>query len=224
MRTILNPNLPTHLRVRMERPEIQRLNRQVRHKVNPHIRLIRVSRRVRLLEPPLIANRHKMVRIDRLDIRTDLPSPRRNRTPRNIARRTRTTRTPRAPRLIRQLPRHNRRIPLIPPHEFGYVFLVGGDDGGIGVERVVRAAGVELRDVDVHAAVVGPVVGESDDEVEAAFAGLSDDGVEAGDAVGAGVECRDAVRPELVIRAVLLRCRHVVEAPTTIRSISTVNR
>ena len=88
----------------MERPEIQRINLQVRHEVDTNTRRVRVRGRIRLLEPALVSHRDQMVRVNRLDVRADRLRPLVNRAPRRIARGAGRARQPRAPWLVRELP------------------------------------------------------------------------------------------------------------------------
>lgn len=76
------------------------------------------------------------------------------------------------------------------------------------------AARVQLRDVDVHASVVGPVVRKCDNKTNAILLRRADDGVKARDSEAAGIECSYAILPELVVSTVFLRGGNIVEAPS----------
>ena len=116
-------------------------------------------------------------------------------------------------RLIRKFPCEDRWFVDIAPYELFDIVLVRRDDGRVRVERVVRAARVELADIDVHSAVVRPVVRQRDDEPDAVRLRGRDDSVEAGDTEVSGVEGRDTVLPELVVSAVILGACDIVETP-----------
>ena len=88
----------------MERPEIQRINLQVRHEVDANTRRVRVRRRIRLLEPALVSHRDQMVRVDALNIRADSLRPRIDGAACGVARGGRGARRAGAAGLVRELP------------------------------------------------------------------------------------------------------------------------
>lgn len=91
-----------------------------------------------------------------------------------------------AARLVGELPGHDGGGGLVARDEGLDVVFVGGDDARDVVEVVVVLA-AEVGGRDVHTAVVGPVVGEGDDELDAELFGGADDAVECLEAGGAVV-------------------------------------
>lgn len=205
--------IKTDLWVRVEGTEVERRDLQVLDKVNADTRCIGVGWWVCLLEPALISYRDEMVRVDRLDVCANGLSPRIDRRAGGVTSRGRRSRRSRAARLVGELPSHNGRLVNVTAHKVLDVVLVRSNDLRVRVERVVRSAGVQLRDVDVHSPVVRPVVGEGNDKADAVRLRVRDDGVEARDTEAASVEGRNAVLPELVVCTVFLRRSHVVKAP-----------
>lgn len=63
---------------------------------------------------------------------------------------------------------------------------------------------VQLRNVDVHSAVIAPVVGEGDDEVEAMCFRRRDDIVKFAQTIGTCVYGRCSIGPELVVCSKIL--------------------
>lgn len=73
-----------------------------------------------------------------------------------------------------------------------------------------------VRKIGRHASIIGPVVDEVDDQLDAVLFGAFDDVVKALEAIGAGIDLRLAVDERLVVDGVGARIRsHVVEAPDT---------
>lgn len=110
------------------------------------------------------------------------------------------------------------------PGEDGGGVGVAGHDGfdvglvlglGFGARVPFRVGGdAGVGEIGRHAAVVGPVVDEVDDELDVVGGGGLDHGVEALQAVGTGVDGRYAVDKGLVVdRAGAGDGRHVVESP-----------
>lgn len=126
-----------------------------------------------------------------------------------------------AARLVGEFPcKHGGRV-LVPVYHGFDVVLVGVFDGRQSVEVVVVFA-AQVHGVDVHAAIVGPVVGQGDDELDAFFGGGVDHfvkgrDVDGGFAVGEPLE-DDFVRTSIAILRKTTRdcgCVFVVEAPCT---------
>lgn len=103
---------------------------------------------------------------------------------------------------------------------------VAGDNGfdvclvhGLALGRLVPlgVAGDAARgEVRCHAAVVGPIIYEVDDQLDAVLLGGFDHGVEALQAIGAGVDGRCGARKGLKVHcAGTGNCSNVVEAPYT---------
>lgn len=105
-----------------------------------------------------------MVRVDALNVRAHGSDPRRDS---GLGARTGGgTGTASAAGLVGELPSKDTRLVLIAGNEGIDVVLEGVDDLGVAVEVVVVVRVEDLLDVDVHATVVGPVVGERDDQAE----------------------------------------------------------
>lgn len=179
----------------MECAEVKRGDLEVRNEVNADARRIRVGWWVSLLEPALVADGDQVIGVNRLDVRADCLCPRIDRRTGGVACCRRGTGRPRAARLVGKLPSHNRRLVDVASDELADVFFVCSDNRGVCVERVVRSARVELRHVDVHAAVIGPVVRQRDDEADAVRLGGAHDIVEVRNTIFARVERRHAVGP-----------------------------
>lgn len=118
-----------------------------------------------------------------------------------------------AARLVGELPGENgRRVAVAANDCFDVRFVLRlgfladvpfgvGFDAGVG-------------EVGGHASIIGPVVDEVDDELDAVLFGALDDVVQALEAVGAGVDLGFAVDEGLVVDGVSARVGgHVVEAP-----------
>lgn len=81
------------------------------------------------------------------------------------------------------------------------------------------AARVQLRDVDVHASVIRPVVRKCDNKTNAILLRRADNGVKARDSEATGIESGYAILPELVVSTVFLRGGNIVEAPSKWRIV-----
>lgn len=79
----------------------------------------------------------------------------------------------------------------------------------------MRASRVELGNVDVHSTVVGPVVGQCDNELESVLLCCCNNRVKARDTIIARVERGYAIAPELVVRAIALNGSDIIESPST---------
>lgn len=97
-----------------------------------------------------------MIRIDALDVRRRALDPARYRASRARARAYAGAAL--ATGLVGELPRKNGGLVLVPADEGTDVGLVGGLHVRVGIEHIVVEGAGNLLGVDVHAAIVTPVI------------------------------------------------------------------
>jgi len=206
-------NPVTHLRIWVECTEVQSRDLKIGNKVDTNTRCIRISRRISLLEPSLVTNSHKMVRVDGFNVSADRRSPLSNGGSSGIASRGSASGGSWAARFVGQLPSHDRRFINISTNEVLDIVFVSCDHLSIGVESIVSSTGVKLRNVDVHSTVVGPVVGQCHDETDAMSFCRLYNVVKSRDTEVASIEGGNTVLPELVVGTEVLGRCDVIESP-----------
>ena len=150
-------------------------NVQIRLEIHALSCSIRITPIPTTIYEPLIPHRNYIIRIQSSNKRTRFRRPLRNN----------TYFIPITPRFIRQLPREDCSTIHIPTHHRFNILLILSLDLSISVPGCLRSAIVGV--IRGHTAVVAPVVHEVSDQLNAVGGSAINDGVEALEAVGAGV-------------------------------------
>jgi len=160
----------------MECAEVNGADGKIGIKVDSLASLVGVSRSAGLVVEALVTDGDEVVGIDGLDIRRNLFDPRRDGGSRASA--SACSGAARASGLVRKLPSHDGGLVEIAGDKSFDIVLVGRLHGGISIEKVVIGRVQDLLDVNIHAAVVRPIVGQSNDESKAISLCSGDDVIE----------------------------------------------
>jgi hypothetical protein len=105
-----------------------------------------------------------------------------------------------APRFIGQFPSHDGRLIEVPSDECLYIVLECIFDVRVCVEVAVSlSTSKHLRDVEIHSAVVSPVISQRNNQTDTSRLGLCNDNVEFTKTIRTGIDSRYPVRPKLIV-------------------------
>jgi len=199
LRRPLQRALAPPVRVRVESAKVDALQRELRVKVSAVAARIEPVGGALDVEPAFAAPRDEVVGVDALDVGGHLGNPGGENFGGAAALATGevASRVGAAAGLVGELPAEDSWGVLVSGDHLLDVALEGGLDAGLGVELarlevggeggcrggtyIIVILAAEVDGVDVHAAVVGPVVGQGDEEFCAHLDGGVDDLVEGGD-------------------------------------------